>query len=62
MPIYGMLHSLDAYPHWLVVTCEALAAVVVLWVLLKLLKLALWILFFGIVVIALVSVASFFFQ
>jgi type VI protein secretion system component VasF len=41
-----MFNSLAQYPHWFVVACAVLAAAV-LWVLLKLLKAALWILFFG---------------
>jgi hypothetical protein len=43
-----MLDSLAGYPHWLVVGCATLAAAVVLWVLLRLIKAALWLLFFGV--------------
>ena len=62
MPPFGMFESLSAYPHGFVVLCAALAAAVVLWVLLKLLKAALWILFFGLVVIGAVAAASVFFR
>ena len=61
MPLFGMFGSLSAYPHWFVVTCAALAAAAVLWVLLKLLKAALWLLFFGLVLIALAAAVSVFF-
>jgi hypothetical protein len=47
-----MFESLAEYPHWFVVACTAVAAGAVLWLVLKLLKAALWILFFGIVVAA----------
>ena len=63
MPSFGMLESLntslDAYPHWLVVTCAAIVAVVILWVLLKVLKVALRMVFFGIVVMAAIWAVSF---
>ena len=57
-----MFQSLSAYPHWIVVGCAALAAAVVLWILLKLLKAALWMLFVGLVVIAALAAVSFFFR
>jgi hypothetical protein len=43
-----MLDSLAGYPHWFVLACAILAGAAVLWVLFKLVKLALWLLFFGI--------------
>jgi hypothetical protein len=46
-----MMNSVAEYPHWLVETCTVLAAVFVLWVILKILKVALWIFFFGVIVI-----------
>jgi hypothetical protein len=55
-----MFESLSAYPHWFVVACAALAAAVVLWVLLKLVKAALWVLFLGLLIIAAVAAASVF--
>jgi len=60
MPLSGMFESLSAYPHWFVVACAALAAAVVLWVLLKLVKAALWVLFLGLLIIAAVAAASVF--
>jgi hypothetical protein len=61
MPTYGMFNSLAEYPHWFVVACAAVAAAAVLWLLLKLLKAAMWILFIGVVVSAgLVAVWLFF--
>jgi len=47
-----MLDSLAAYPHWFVVACAMLAAAAVLWLLVKLLKAALWLLFFGVLLAA----------
>jgi hypothetical protein len=56
-----MFNSLAEYPHWFVVACAAVAAAAVLWLLLKLLKAAMWILFIGVVVSAgLVAVWLFF--
>jgi hypothetical protein len=42
-----MVASVAGYPQWLMVACAILAAIVALWLLVKLIKLALWILFFG---------------
>ena len=47
-----MLNSVAEYPHWFVVTCAALAAALVLWIILKILKAAMWIMLFGILVVA----------
>lgn len=61
MPTFGMFDSVAEYPHWFVVACSAVAAAVALWVLIKLLKAALWLLFFGVVVfVCLVGVWLFF--
>ena len=60
MPVSGMFESLSAYPHWFVVACAALAAAVVLWVLLKLIKAALWVLVLGLLIISAVAAASVF--
>ena len=60
MPLSGRFESLSAYPHWFVVACAALVAAVILWVLLKLIKAALWVLFLGLLVIAAVAAASVF--
>ncbi len=57
-----MLTSLDQYPRGFVVACLALGSVVVLWVVFKLLKFALWLLFLGILVVAGVAAASMFFR
>jgi hypothetical protein len=57
-----MFESLSAYPHWFVVTCAALSAGVVLWMLLKVVKAALWMLFLGLLIIAAVAAASVFFK
>jgi hypothetical protein len=56
-----MFDSLAAYPHWLVVTCAVLAGVVLLWVLLKLLKAAMYLLFFGLVVATVAYAVWYFF-
>jgi hypothetical protein len=44
-----MVDSVSDYPHWLVVACAVLATVVALWLVLKLIKLALWLLLVGLV-------------
>jgi hypothetical protein len=55
-----MSDPLAGYPHWLVVACAVVLAAVVLWVLLKLVKAALWILFYGIIVVAVLSAVWYF--
>jgi hypothetical protein len=50
-----MFDSLAEYPHWFVVACATLAAVAVLWLLVRLLKAALWLLFFGVLFVAVSS-------
>jgi hypothetical protein len=52
MPTSGMFDSLSGYPQWLVVTCEVILGMVFLWVLVKLIKLALWLLLFALVATA----------
>lgn len=42
-----MLRSLSEYPHGFVVACTVCAGLLVVWMLVKLLKLALWMLFFA---------------
>jgi hypothetical protein len=44
-----MFDSLAEYPHWFVVACSLLVSIAVLWVLLKLLKAALWLLLFAVI-------------
>jgi hypothetical protein len=57
-----MFESVAEYPHWFVVACAAVAAAAVLWLLVKLLKLALWMLFFGVLVVAGASAVWLFFR
>jgi hypothetical protein len=45
--------SLAHYPDWLVVAGATLAAALALWLLLKLLRLALWLLLFGVLLVGL---------
>jgi hypothetical protein len=45
-----MFQSLAEYPHWFVVACAVVAAAVALWLVVKLLKAAMWMLFIGLVV------------
>jgi hypothetical protein len=47
-----MFNSVAEYPHWFVVACAALAAAFALWIIFKILKAALWILIFGVLVVA----------
>ncbi|HEY1792491.1 MAG TPA: hypothetical protein VGG34_06205 [Opitutaceae bacterium] len=52
---------IQGYPNWLVTACSLLVAIFVLWVILKLLKIALWILFYFIIAAGLVSLVLYFF-
>jgi hypothetical protein len=52
-----MFNSLAQYPHWFVVTCAVVGGAIVLWIVVKLLKAALWMLLFGAIVVA-VSAAA----
>jgi hypothetical protein len=54
-----MFDSLAEYPHWFVVTCAFVAAGGFLWLLVKLVKMALWAFFFALVIAALVGAAAF---
>jgi hypothetical protein len=56
-----MSDFLAGYPHWLVVACAVVVAFVALWLLVKLVKLALWILFYGIIAFAVLWVLLYFF-
>jgi hypothetical protein len=40
--------DLSAYPRWLVVLTGTLLAALIIWILMKLLKWTLWLLFFGV--------------
>jgi uncharacterized membrane protein YjjP (DUF1212 family) len=55
-----MLESLNEYPRWFVLACAFIAAGGILWLLMKLLKLALWMFFFALTVAAIVMVAEYF--
>jgi hypothetical protein len=61
MPTSGMSELLAGYPHWLVVACAVVVAVAALWLLLKLVKLALWMLFYGIIAFAVLWAVLYFF-
>ena len=56
-----MLESLNEYPRWFVLGCAFVAAAGILWLLVKLLKLALWMFFFALAVAAVVTLAGYFF-
>jgi len=45
------MESLSHYPHWFVLACAAVAAAVLLWVVLKLVKAVLWIMIFGVLIV-----------
>ncbi len=58
MPLgWGVLNSLGEYPHWFVVACAVLASAGVLWLLIRLLKAALWALFICLLVVAVAAAA-----
>ena len=42
--------DLSAYPQWLIVLVGTLVAALIIWILMKLLKWALWLLFFGVLI------------
>ncbi len=42
--------DLSQYPPWLVVLAGTLAAALIIWILMKVLKLALWLLFFAVLI------------
>jgi hypothetical protein len=52
-----MLDSLAGYPRWFVAACLVLAGSLVLWLVFKLVKLAMWLLVVGIVVAGLAAAA-----
>jgi hypothetical protein len=54
-----MLESLNEYPRWFVLACAFVAAGGVLWLLVKLLKLALWMFFFALAVAAVITLAGY---
>lgn len=62
MPTSGMPDSLAEYPHWFVVACALLVGIAVLWVLLKLLKAAIWILLFAVIATGVLSAVWYFFR
>ena len=47
------LDSLADYPRWFVVACGTIVAALLIWVTMKLLKLALWLLIFAVLVVGL---------
>jgi hypothetical protein len=55
-----MSDLLAGCPHWLVVAGTVALAIAVLWVLIELLKAALWILFYAIIAAGVISVAWYF--
>ena len=52
-----MLDSLADYPRWLVVACGTIVAAALIWLGIKLLKLALWLLLAAVLVIGLGTAA-----
>jgi hypothetical protein len=55
-----MFDSLAEYPHWFVIACAFVAAGGILWLLMKLLKMALWAFFFALAVAAVIALIGFF--
>jgi hypothetical protein len=52
-----MLDSLADYPRWFVVACGTIVAAVLIWLVLKLLKLTMWLLIFVVLAVGLGSAA-----
>jgi len=46
-----VLRSLSQYPPWFVVACATVAAAALLWLIMKLVKVVLWILLIGVLVV-----------
>ena len=57
-----MYNSMAEYPHWFVLTCEVLVAVVGLWIVMKLIKAALWLMLFGFLLFAVSTVVYYLFR
>jgi len=53
-----MFDSLAEYPHWFVIGCTFVAAGGVLWVLMKLIKMAMWAFFFALVLVTVLVAAG----
>jgi uncharacterized membrane protein YhdT len=53
----AVIESLKGYPEWFVVACVTIVAAVAIWVLVKLLKWALWALLIGVLVVGGATVA-----
>ena len=53
----SMLDSLADYPRWFVVACGTIVAAVSIWVVMKLLKLTMWLLIFAVLVVGLATAA-----
>lgn len=49
-PAPTMLDSLADYPRWLVVACATIVLAAAIWIVMKLLKLALWLLLFAVLI------------
>jgi hypothetical protein len=60
MPSFGMTDLLAGYPHWLVVACSVVGALLALWLLVELVKAALWILFYVVIAALVLSVLWYF--
>jgi len=56
-----MSDLLAGYPHWLVVACTVVLAVLAFWLLVELVKAAFWILFYAVVAALVLSVLWYFF-
>lgn len=57
-----MLESLGDYPRWLVVVCVTIVLAAVIWIGLKLLKVALWMMLVGVLIVGLSMAAWMVFQ
>jgi hypothetical protein len=57
-----MIDSLSQYPHWFVAACALLVAIAVVWVLLKVLKAALWLLLFAVIATGVLSAVWYVFR
>jgi hypothetical protein len=62
MPLCGMFDSMAEYPHWFVIACSFAAAGGTLWVLMKLIKMAMWAFYFALVVVVVLAAAGLYFK
>jgi hypothetical protein len=57
-----MYNSVAEYPHWFVIACEVLVTAVGIWIVVKLIKAALWLFLFGVLFLAVSTAVVYLFR